>query len=590
MQKRDKLRKIVSGGLILLLAVISLGVVATPMMQKGLNTSTDALFHLARIESIYLALKEGVFPVKVHFASAYTYGYGSGFFYQDLFLYVPALLMFAGLSLQTSYKIFALLMLAVAWMSVRWSINFLLEGRNHTLAVYGASIYVMSNQLTGYLYGSQSLGAYCAMAFIPICVAELLHILYRKGEKKNYLQLLIGTACVVLTHLSTSILTLIFLLLIALLSADRLIANHCQILRRLFITALGGAILTTAFWLPALEQISVQKFRFQTALIYPISENTIPVSEMPAVLGVGMLAVVVVGVAASIWTALQRKKATCLKGACQGNSSDGRMLLTCEVTSLTFLLLTFCEAFWTRFGSFCEFIQFPSRLLTPVIAGMVLVLCGEICQVWSFDASNDNDSSNHVIEKGCAVLALLAVFVLAFGNLKEKLPQYGSDQALGTGLLTEQIAGLGSGEEWLPDGAYRSGLTEPEKSYDPEGGGADGVKHDYGKYYEVYVPMTWEYYDVPYLYYKGYAAYLLDENEEITEELQVGKSDRYAYVRVYIPKGRDGIGHIMVTYRKTMLQKVSYVVSGIAVFLLAFLLARELWENHTTPAKIRETL
>ena len=92
----------------------------------------------------------------------------------------------------------------------------------------------------------------------------------------------------------------------------------------------------------------------------------------------------------------------------------------------------------------------------------------------------------------------------------------------------------------------------------------------------MYVPMTWEYYDVPYLYYKGYAAYLLDDNGEIQEELQVGKSDRYAYVRVYLPEGREGIGHIMVTYRKTMLQKVSYVVSGIAVAVLAVMLVREL--------------
>lgn len=64
-----------------LAAAASLLTVLYPLLPKGLYMSTDAPFHLARIESLYLALKEGVFPAKIHFAEAYSFGYGVGFFY-----------------------------------------------------------------------------------------------------------------------------------------------------------------------------------------------------------------------------------------------------------------------------------------------------------------------------------------------------------------------------------------------------------------------------------------------------------------------------------------------------------------------------
>lgn len=64
-----------------LAAAASLLTVLYPLLPKGLYMGTDAPFHLARIESLYLALKEGVFPAKIHFAEAYSFGYGGGFFY-----------------------------------------------------------------------------------------------------------------------------------------------------------------------------------------------------------------------------------------------------------------------------------------------------------------------------------------------------------------------------------------------------------------------------------------------------------------------------------------------------------------------------
>lgn len=520
---------------VVMMAVVAIGITVYPLLHAGLYMSTDAPFHLARIESLYLALKEGVFPVKVHFAEAYSYGYGVGFFYPDCFLYFPACLMLIGFSLEISYKVYAVAVTAATWGSMFTALELLQGIKCQWVHACGAAMYVMSIQYVGYLYGSQSVGSYTAMAFMPICIAELLNILYRKYRKKDLILFTIGVSCVLLSHVSTAILLLVFLFFIVLLSAVRLV-KCLSILRDLFLCAVGGIFLTIGFWLPALEQIVDQKYRFQLAQYNPISEEAVSWSEIIPILGIGMVVIVLFLVIYLLRTVRTER------------NYKVNLIRTGAAVSVFFIVLTFCTPFWKIFGHYCEFIQFPSRLLGPATAGAVLSFCVLIGEL-----------QGRGRKAGCIVLTMTLIIIGIEAMVQYN--GYGETFSLETGLLTDRIAGLGAGEEWLPEGANRDALTEPEKSYDPTKGGADGTKYRNGKYYEVYVPMKWEYYDVPYLYYKGYEAYLLDENGNPTEQLKTGKADGGGFVRVYLPNGDGSVGHVMVIYRKTFLQKLAYLVN-----------------------------
>lgn len=78
-----------------------------PYFQSGIVTGSDDTFHLIRISSLATALKNGMFPVKFHPTLCRGYGYGVGFFYPNLFLYLPAILIVLGVSQNVAYKIFA---------------------------------------------------------------------------------------------------------------------------------------------------------------------------------------------------------------------------------------------------------------------------------------------------------------------------------------------------------------------------------------------------------------------------------------------------------------------------------------------------
>ena len=541
-ERTGKMKKKRNRIVTLLVAAFSLFTVLYPLLPKGLYMDTDAPFHLARIESLYLALKEGVFPVKVHFAEAYSFGYGVGFFYPDCFLYLPALLRLMGLSLEISYKIYAAAVTVTAWLNMYTAVELLCGRKRRVLSACGASMYIMSLQYTRYLYSVQAVGSYTAMAFLPVCIGELLNILYRDYRRRDLFLFTGGVVCVLLSHVSTAILLIVFLLVMVLVSADRIVKKPV-ILRDLVCCALGGAILSVGFWLPALEQLSCQKYHFQTNQLYPVSEQTVSWSQFPSTMGIGMM-LLCAFLMITFFETLGRR----------GEMMQRRIFWSGLTATFLFIVLVFCSMFWKTFGRYCEFVQFPSRLLGPATAGAVLMFC-----LWM-------ENQGHSRRIQYALLALLVVS-FAWQTLTDSA-NYGERTSLGNELFTDQIAGLGSGEEWLPDEAIRDELKEPEKSYDPTKGGADGTKFGHGKYYEVYVPLHWEYYDVPYLYYKGYEAYLLDESGQIARQLRTGKSDGGGCVRVYLPEGEEGIGHIMVVYRKTSVQKISYSINVMTVLFI----------------------
>lgn len=525
---------------VIIIAILSICAAAWPLLQDGIYYATDGPYHLSRIEGIYLNLIEGVFPAKVHFAAAYTYGYGTGFFYPDFFLYIPAMMMVAGLSLELSWKIFCLLIIIGMYLSMMFAVRILYRGTSPYIGALAATCYIFVPKFAGYLYGSQSVGSATAMMCVPIAIAELLYIQWHAHDRWDLLRFTLATAGIVLSHLTTAIITLVYMCIMCLCCARR--NRHDHVLVELIGCMVVGALLTMAFWVPMVEQLVVQTYKFETELIDPISATNETWHSAPSSLGYAILAMLAVVLVVLIWRRYHRQ--------------DAGILLAAVIPIVIYLFLAFCPPFWDYFGKWLDWLQFPSRILNPIMATVILTFVGAMID-------QPMDGRHHL---GIRVILPLTVLILiSFYQFSAYIMEFPTPQHLEKGLITEQIAGLGAGEEWLPSDAHRSGLNEPGKAYDPDGNGADGFKHDHGKYYEVYILMDKAYYDVPYLFYKGYEAYLLNDQGEPTEQLTVGKSDRLAYVRVYLPEGREGIGHIMVTYRKTTIQRIAYVGNAISI-------------------------
>ena len=110
-QVLKKLKKFfLENKLTLYIGIVVVIVLALPIFRNNMFLGDDYEYHMSRIQSISDSIKSNIFPVKVHSQMANGYGYASGLFYPNFFLYIPAILLSLGLNIINSYKIFLILM------------------------------------------------------------------------------------------------------------------------------------------------------------------------------------------------------------------------------------------------------------------------------------------------------------------------------------------------------------------------------------------------------------------------------------------------------------------------------------------------
>ena len=154
-------------------------IVSVPLMINYLLDSRgDISFHLARIEGLYLGLKEGRFPVRMDGFMLNGQGYADPIFYPNLFLYIPAVFRLIGLPILRAYKLFVgiwnLFTCVVAYYSFKRIV------KSDKAALVGMILYVMCPYRNLCLYGRGAVGEALAMTFFPL-VAAGLYVLLSKN-------------------------------------------------------------------------------------------------------------------------------------------------------------------------------------------------------------------------------------------------------------------------------------------------------------------------------------------------------------------------------------------------------------------------
>ena len=532
---------------IVIYALILLGVILfwIPFFGKGLPDGYELGFHYTRVATLADSLKLGIFPAKLRPMHMKMYGYGVGFFYPDFFIYPAAFLIVLGMDIELAIKLtfFAIIVIGAF---VTYNCFFAATG-NKYIALIGELLFMGSRiNYDNFVVGS-GLPHLCAYLFIPLAILGLLEAL--KGEKKGYFKYALGITAVLLSH-HLIFMTMMFVLLIIVVIHLGVIVKNPKRLGILFLVSVVAMAFTTGYWLPAFEQANHIKFIALYDNSYDLSEHIMSFPDLFMVhIGPFLFVLFIIAAATYVIYALKSKKAD---------------LATCSILAVTTLIviITCSRSLWLGpVGQALSFFQYTQRfvfVLTDLMIISIVLVLGQVSDKLVGGLTMGNNRSSRIV---MVVVAALCMIITRCDN---KLDFYDPD-AYSKLVLTPEIYAEEyqvSGAEWLPVECEPSECKEPNYSRSTEGTGADGVKHDSGKYYEVWVDAAREYYDVPYVYYYGYRAYFVDDNMNPTRELQVGEAlDDNGYVRVYMPEDAEGIEHVIVTYRKTTLQKISYLVS-----------------------------
>lgn len=175
-----------------------------PLFSPYLFNGHDLNFHLMRIEGIMEGIQSGQFPVKIQPNWLNGYGYGTSFFYGDVFLYIPAILRLIGFNVQNAYKLFVLIINIVSTIISYYCFRRLLGNRK--LGILCAFLYTTSVYRLGNIFIRAAVGEYTAMIFLPMVLVGVYEILYlsdKKYKRNSWLIAAIGFSGILLSHIIT---------------------------------------------------------------------------------------------------------------------------------------------------------------------------------------------------------------------------------------------------------------------------------------------------------------------------------------------------------------------------------------------------
>lgn len=528
--------------LILIIAFLTIIVASIPLLQKNLVIGDDYEYHLARIQSITDSLKAGIFPVKVHSELGDSYGYGSGIFYPNLFLYIPAIFELIGFDLILSYKIFIILMLCFMFIITFFSIKHITDENNS--ALIGTVLIILSKALILNLYHRFALGEFLGYIFIAPVIAGIYDFVYR--DFKNPIYIFIGFFGLINTHLISTVICFVFCSIYCIIHIRSILKNWKKILKIMLVAVLV-LISTCSFWLPMIEQYGIQEYKFSEP-----------------------------------WTSIQNDEFRLIDAIGKGRYSLGFSIVLfipiliikifdkeLEIKSKEFfilamfiILLQITNIFWNVTKDYSNIIQFKWRLL-----GIDTVLFS-ISIALSF--KNLNTNFKYKFEYCIIVVFLIAsYFSIDFIYYDSKIDDLLDISNFESSGVYDFEFAIGGGREYLPiETDYRT-LISPNVAISSENEKIEVSKNNLN--IEFYSEKSTKYYDIPFIYYKGYVANLTKEDGNIVG-LEIEKNNSTGMVRVYMPENEQGRVHIW--YNGTKIQKLSLLISvfSLIIICLAFII------------------
>lgn len=508
---------------------ISVGILYLLFFGETILHGDDGLFHKARIENLYLSIKDGVYFPKINYELVNDFGYASSIFYNDFFLYIPALLRLTGMSLSNVYT-FLFVLINIFTFSIAYEFGKKMFNKVNSAYIFSL-LYTLSTYRIHILFKRAAVGEVIALAFLPIVLYGIYQILYKNSKNWKYLTL--GMSGVVLSHLLTTLMASTFIGILVLLNIKHLWKERERLYSLIKATLL--TLLVTSFSLfPILEQLSYQDLKVKTDPLFNVDEQTVSLWNLfydnvisnPYSVILGIIPLTMLIIYLFKWKHLDK-------------------------ISKDFLIVSV-------FSSFISLSILPTHLLvgTPFNSLQFLTRFYGVASLFIYYLVSKDELK--LLNK--LVLTIMVLITTYQIGSVELIWQVRNE--IGAGLTKEEFNDpnfyiIGNGEEYLPTGTTlkfyeETKLTEVKgiTNYNKE---RDSVSFDYNFSKPTKVVL-------PFINYKGYKAINNSKEEALTT------SEDYKLLEVEL----EGTGTFDLYYEGTILQKTTLLLSVLT--LLSWLL------------------
>ena len=527
-----------------------------PYVKNGIpGHIIDLIYSLERIEGLKDALKHGDVFASVYPRFFGGYGYGTPLFYSDFFFVPAALLRMIGLSPTQSFKLFIALI-----VSMSFTISCLCYkgiSKDRVIGLLAAIVNTTSIYFIWEIVYRAGISSYIASMFFPVLAYALFDFFGGKEErcKKTYL-FTVAFLGMALSHVMTAavaffVTVIVFLVLLFIPKYRKIILNASSVKRLLSYAGLTLGL--SAFYLfPMIEQMRSGHFCYEKPLVN-IGDFVVSFKSLFTVRAYTVDYNAIVGLGVSIWILVVLTVCFAIK--------QKRLAAAVPTLIGTVLSLLITDIFpWKVFNNTpINSLQFSFRLfpiaICFIISGFVLVLSMESRTVKTVS------------------FALIAVLSVVFA-VNENRGVEATELSLSFGeefLDTEGTYYVGMGTEWLPIEADTSSYFGKEIKVVFEGSDGDFEipsgwelsSFSYNKYSFEDTDGAVAMYTLPLVYYKGYKAYITDE-DGVKTALPVHKNKK-GLLSIENPDCKAGI--VSVVYKPTAVKIVSVIISLICLYL-----------------------
>lgn len=537
--------------------IVTILIAISPLLSRYCLLGHDSDYHILRIEALKQQIQMFKPFLKVNTLYFGGQGYASSLFYPDLLLYIPAILRVFGFTINSSYHIYmgicVILCYSCSYVCAKGIT------KNRYIGILCAVVVTLANYHMDDIFVRAAAGEYTAFIFVPIVVFGIYNLCYENMDKPWILG--VGMALVLLCHTLSFIMCILMLVLMMLFNFD-VFLKAPKLLFKLFVTGLTTLLATSFYWLPVIEQFLSAKFYISHPWIEPVQEAVKVTSIFSftfPTLGIGIFLLVLPRI-----LLFRRDDDNVMKFSDQ-----------CVTTGLAFAIFASDLVPWNVVGKVFTSVQFPWRmyvistvLLSFGAAVIVYRLAGALC-FGATDTPKEYDVEAHIINDDSMVnkygmvlaLVLAVMAVTTFYNFSTKTREYFdySNDYFDYKPFTASVIG----GEWLPvkvDNA--DDLVETSDYACSSDGSIIDIVRDKNTL-TFYANKEYSYVDVPFVYYKGYAAYT-----ETGDRLYLDGEGNNGVVRVYTGSYK---GAVLVQYSGTLIQKMAGIFSAMFVFGLVLL-------------------
>lgn len=242
-----------------IISVLCIGYLCVPLTTGMVSQGGDLWYHLLRIENIKESLLDGQFPVRIGSLFYNGYGYASSLCYPELFLYIPAFFRMLGMSIANSLNLFLALTVVASFLTCFWCAKKISGDKD--MALISAMIYSMSQYHIANLLIRGSIGEAQAFVFFPLIVYGLYDLI--QGEFKKPWILGIGFFGLMFSHSISLVIALCVTFALCLVYFKRVVLNGRKFIK-LILTAVLVLLASSMYWVPFLEQLLSVEMKFGT--------------------------------------------------------------------------------------------------------------------------------------------------------------------------------------------------------------------------------------------------------------------------------------------------------------------------------------